>query len=77
MGKFETLSKAEAIASLGGTVTAAAEAMGDTVSAVSKWPDPLPKRIAQRVHGVLALQRRKRTKPAPQQAAGAHLAEGR
>lgn len=43
--------KAEAIDLLGGTVKAAAEALGITSSGVSQWPDELPPRIADRVLG--------------------------
>ncbi|WP_158534282.1 hypothetical protein [Paracidovorax avenae] len=46
--------KTKAIELLGGTTTAAAEAMGVSYQAVDKWPDRLPKRIADRVLGVYA-----------------------
>jgi transcriptional repressor of cell division inhibition gene dicB len=45
--------KAQAIELLGGTVAAAAEAIGVTYQAVDKWPDPLPQRIEDRVHAAL------------------------
>ena len=45
--------KSEAIELLGGTVPAAAEAIGVTYQAVDKWPDPLPQRIADRVQAAL------------------------
>lgn len=48
------MDKSEAIRLLGGTVTAAAEAVGITTASVSQWPDPLPPRIADRVLAVLA-----------------------
>ena len=46
--------KQKAIELLGGTVTAAASAIGVTYQAVDKWPDVLPDRIADRVVAVLA-----------------------
>lgn len=48
------MDKAKAIELLGGTVTAAAEAIGVTYQAVEKWPDPLPDRIADRVVAAIA-----------------------
>ena len=45
--------KSEAIELLGGSVPAAAEAIGVTYQAVDKWPDPLPTRIADRVQAAL------------------------
>ena len=41
--------KTNAIALLGGTVAAAAKALGVTYQAVDKWEDVLPPRIADRV----------------------------
>jgi DNA-binding transcriptional regulator YdaS (Cro superfamily) len=46
--------KSKAIELLGGTVTAAAEAVGVTPSAVTQWPEALPDRIADRVLAALA-----------------------
>lgn len=46
--------KTEAIAMLGGTPTAAAEAIGITPQAVSDWPDVLSSRISDRVYAALA-----------------------
>lgn len=43
--------KTQAIELLGGTVTAAAGAVGITYQAVNQWPDLLPDRIADRVLG--------------------------
>jgi hypothetical protein len=43
------MNKAHAIKLLGGTVTAAAKAIGISASAVTQWPDELPDRIADRV----------------------------
>jgi hypothetical protein len=45
--------KTEAIRLLGGTVGAAAEAVGVSYQAVDKWPDKLPARIADRVQAAL------------------------
>jgi hypothetical protein len=47
------MNKQEAIDLLGGSVTAAAEAIGITPSAVSQWPEVLPDRIADRVRAAL------------------------
>jgi len=52
--------KAQAIELLGGDVGTAARAMGVTYQAVKKWPDKLPPRIEQRVHGVLSLRKPQR-----------------
>lgn len=54
------MDKAKAISLLGGTISAAAEAIGVSYQAVDKWPDPLPRRIADRV---LAAQARKHLPP--------------
>jgi hypothetical protein len=48
--------KSKAIALLGGTSTAAAQAIGITPQAVNDWPDKLPPRIEDRV--LAALYRR-------------------
>ncbi len=50
------MQKSKAIELLGGTVAAAAQAIGVSYQAVDKWPDVLPSRIADRV---LAVQARK------------------
>lgn len=49
--------KTRAIELLGGSVTAAAKAVGVSPSAVTQWPDVLPDRIADRVLAALARQR--------------------
>jgi hypothetical protein len=49
--------KTQAIELLGGTVTAVANAVGISVSAVTQWPDELPSRIEDRVLAALARQR--------------------
>jgi hypothetical protein len=48
------MDKSEAIRLLGGTISAAAAAVGVSPSAISQWPDPLPKRIEDRVLAALA-----------------------
>jgi hypothetical protein len=50
--------KSEAITLLGGTPSAAAEAIGITPQAVNDWPDELPRRIEDRV--LAALYRKER-----------------
>lgn len=50
------MQKSKAIELLGGTISAAASAIGVSYQAVDKWPDVLPDRIADRV---LAVQARK------------------
>lgn len=45
--------KSEAIELLGGTIPAAAEAIGVSYQAVDKWPENLPSRIADRVQAAL------------------------
>lgn len=45
--------KVEAINLLGGSDVSAAEAVGVTRQAVTKWPDELPPRIADRVYAAL------------------------
>jgi hypothetical protein len=48
--------KSEAIELLGGSIPAAAKAIGITYQAVDKWPDVLSARIADRVLAALARQ---------------------
>lgn len=48
------MQKTKAIELLGGTTTAAAEAIGISYQAVDKWPDELPPRIEDRVIAALA-----------------------
>jgi len=48
------MEKTKAIELLGGTVTAAAQAIGVSYQAVDKWPDTLPPRIVDRVQAALA-----------------------
>lgn len=47
------MNKAQAIELLGGTISAAADAVGITYQAVDKWPDVLPRRIQDRVEAAL------------------------
>ena len=62
------MDKTKAIQLLGGTVTQAAEAIGVTASAVTQWPDVLPRRIEDRVLAALA----RRHLPAEVLSAAAH-----
>ncbi len=48
------MNKSQAIDLLGGTVTAAAEAIGISRSAVSQWPEELPDTIRDRVQAAIA-----------------------
>lgn len=50
------MEKQKAIELLGGTATAAAQAIGITYQAVAGWPDVLSDRIADRVYAALARQ---------------------
>lgn len=51
------MNKTDAIQLLGGSITAAAEAVGTSYQAVSKWPDILPRRIEDRVIAAIARRR--------------------
>jgi hypothetical protein len=62
-----TMKKQEAIQLLGGTVAAAAEAVGVTYQAVVQWPEELPRRIKDRVEA--ALYRKARAKAKTKQGA--------
>ena len=61
--------KSEAIELLGGSIPAAAKAIGITYQAVDKWPDVLSARIADRVLAAMARQqpqpRKRRAKAEP------------
>lgn len=50
------MQKTEAIQLLGGTIPAAAKAIGVSYQAVDKWPEVLPDRIADRVQAFLYRQ---------------------
>lgn len=45
--------KSDAIKLLGGSIAATADKVGASYQAVSKWPDDLPPRIADRVQAAL------------------------
>ena len=47
------MNKHEAIDQLGGSVSAAARAIGCSYQAIDKWPEQLPPRIADRVQAAL------------------------
>lgn len=49
--------KSKAIELLGGTVAAAAKAVGVSYQAIDKWPDDLPPRLADRVLAALAREK--------------------
>lgn len=57
MVQFRML-KTKAIEVLGGSTSAAADALGVTYQAVMKWPDELPARIVDRVIAALVRQGR-------------------
>jgi len=54
--------KQDAIQLLGGTTKDAAAVLGVTFQAVSKWPDQLPDRIADRVRGAAVRAKESSTK---------------
>ncbi|KGH27040.1 Cro/CI family transcriptional regulator [Comamonas testosteroni] len=47
------MNKAEAIQQLGGSIPAAAKAIGVSYQAVNQWPEVLPARIVDRVQAAL------------------------
>ena len=47
------MQKAEAIQQLGGSIPAAAKAIGVSYQAVNQWPEVLPARIVDRVQAAL------------------------
>lgn len=57
---MSTMNKTDAIHLLGGTASAAAAAIGITPQAFGQWPDPLPRRLEDRVIAAIA----RRTLPA-------------
>lgn len=63
------MKKQDAIELLGGTTRTAAEVLGVTFQAVSKWPDPLPDRIADRVRGAAARMKEQRGQEVEQKTA--------
>lgn len=54
------MKKDEAISLLGGSISAAAKAIGCTYQAVHQWPEVLPPRIADRVLAAISRQKEKR-----------------
>lgn len=58
------MNKAQAIQQLGGSIPAAAKAIGVSYQAVNQWPEVLPARIVDRVQA--ALWRMQQAQPAPQ-----------
>lgn len=50
------MQKTQAIELLGGSITAAAKAIGISYHAVHQWPEELPPRIADRVYAVWGRQ---------------------
>lgn len=65
------MNKAQAIQQLGGSIPAAAKAIGVSYQAVNQWPEALPPRIVDRVQA--ALWRMQQAKPVtqPQEVAAA------
>lgn len=57
--------KDEAIAVLGGTISAAADAIGVSYQAIVKWPDELPPRLRDRVQAALWRRQNDGARPAP------------
>lgn len=58
------MKKAEAIEKLGGSIAAAAKAIGVSYQAVNQWPETLPGRIVDRVQA--ALYRKQQTETTAQ-----------
>jgi len=63
------MQKAQAIELLGGSITAAAKAIGVTYQAVKKWPDELSDRIADRVYAASARKKKPKRRATEQQGA--------
>jgi transcriptional repressor of cell division inhibition gene dicB len=66
------MNKTEAIHQLGGSIAAAAKAIGVTYQAVNQWPEVLPRRIVDRVEAALwrahrASEPRRKARPLPAQ----------
>ena len=64
--------KTKAIELLGGSIPAAAAAVGVTYQAVDKWPDMLPQRIADRVQAALWRIENKVPHPKPEAESKVH-----
>lgn len=56
-GSIVVMKKSDAIQILGGSISAAADAIGASYQAVSKWPEILPRRIEDRVIAAVARKR--------------------
>lgn len=63
------MQKAQAIKLLGGTITAAAEAIGISYQAVKKWPDELSSRISDRVYAASARKKKPKRRATEQRGA--------
>ncbi len=59
------MNKAQAIQQLGGSIPAAAKAIGVSYQAVNQWPDVLPARIVDRVQAALWRMQQAATEPTP------------
>lgn len=57
------MKKAEAIEKLGGSIAAAAKAIGVSYQAVNQWPETLPGRIVDRVQAALYRKQLDESKP--------------
>jgi hypothetical protein len=61
-GGMNTMTKTDAINTLGGSIKSAAQAIGCTVQAVYKWPDVLSPRVADRVVAAKTRMKKPRTR---------------
>lgn len=66
------MNKSDAIEILGGSVSAAAKAIGISYQAVAKWPDVLTPRIADRVVAAQSRLRRSASKADRQRGGATH-----
>lgn len=57
------MKKTEAIEQLGGSIAAAAKAIGVSYQAVNQWPQDLPTRIVDRVQAALYRKQLEETQP--------------
>ncbi len=63
------MNKAQAIQQLGGSIPAAAKAIGVSYQAVNQWPEVLPPRIVDRVQAALWRMQQMQPAPHPKEAA--------
>ena len=70
------MNKAEAIQQLGGTIPAAAKAIGVSYQAVNQWPDVLPSRIVDRVQAALWRMQQAETNTQPTPATNQEASHG-